>query len=50
MADYKKMYTALFNDVSDAIALLQKAQQKTEDVFVQGDEVLVYLEDWTEEE
>ena len=49
MADYKKMYTALFNDVTDAIVLLQQAQQKTEDVFVQGDDTPLFLEDCTEE-
>ena len=39
MADYKKMYDSLFNDVTDAISLLQRAQQKTEEIFISGDEI-----------
>ena len=27
MADYRKMYDSLFNDVTDTISLLQRAQQ-----------------------
>ena len=41
MADYKKMYDSLFNDVTDAISLLQRAQQKTEELFISGDDVVV---------
>ena len=33
MTDYKKMYTTLFNTMTDAITLLQDAQQKTEDMY-----------------
>ena len=44
MADYKKMYDSLFNDVTDAISLLQRAQQKTEELFLSGnDGVIVEL-------
>ena len=44
MADYKKMYDSLFNDVTDAISLLQRAQQKTEELFISGnDGVIVEL-------
>jgi len=41
MADYKKMYDSLFNDVTDAISLLQRAQQKTEELFISGDDGVV---------
>ena len=41
MADYKKMYDLLFNDVTDAILLLQHAQQKTEELFISGDDGVV---------
>lgn len=34
MEDYKKMYFELFNAISDAIELLQKAQQKTEEMYI----------------
>lgn len=46
MADYKKMYDSLFNDVTDAISLLQRAQQKTEELFISGnDGVIVELKE-----
>ena len=41
MADYKKMYDSLINDVTDAISLLQRAQQKTEEFFISGDDGIV---------
>lgn len=41
MADYKKMYDSLFNDVTNAISLLQRAQQKTEELFISGDDGVV---------
>lgn len=41
MADYRKMYDSLFNDVTDAITLLQHAQQKTEEIFMSGDDGVV---------
>lgn len=41
MADYKKMYDSLFNDVTDAISLLQRAQQKTEELFISSDEGVI---------
>ena len=34
MADYKTMYYKLFNSLSDAIEILQKAQQKGEDLYI----------------
>jgi hypothetical protein len=41
VADYRKMYDLLFNDVTDAISLLQRAQQKTEELFISGDDGVV---------
>jgi hypothetical protein len=35
------MYGSLFNDVTDAITLLQRAQQKTEEIFISGDDGVV---------
>lgn len=49
MADYQKMYTTLFNAITDALAqlarqnvgeareLLEKAQQTTEEMYVEGE-------------
>ena len=34
MADYKDMYTKLFNAVTDAVDILQQAQIETEKVFI----------------
>ena len=34
--DYRAMYYRLFNRVSDAIEILQKAQQEGEDAFIEG--------------
>ncbi len=36
MADYPKMYRRLFNAQTQAIELLQKAQQDTEEMFVEA--------------
>jgi len=44
MADYRKMYTVLFNDVTEAIALLKGAQVKSEEIFVSVDDG-VFVED-----
>ncbi len=41
MADYRKMYSSLFNDVTDAISMLQRAQQKTEEIYTAGDDGVV---------
>ncbi len=38
MPDYKKMYTTLFNSVTDAIEILQQAQNETEEIFVNSSE------------
>ena len=37
MPDYQKMYTTLFNAMTDAIALLQNAQHETEEVYISSD-------------
>ncbi|MDR0904567.1 MAG: hypothetical protein LBN00_00090 [Oscillospiraceae bacterium] len=34
MPDYKAMYFELFNKISDAIELLQEAQQETEEQYI----------------
>jgi len=41
MPDYEKMYSALFNRITDAIATLQEAQQISEDIYITGDELRV---------
>lgn len=41
MADYKKMYTSLFNDVTDTISLLQRAQKKSEELYLSDDDGVV---------
>ncbi|MCL2856507.1 MAG: hypothetical protein FWE19_02115 [Oscillospiraceae bacterium] len=35
MSDYKQMYFAMFNAVSNAIEILQKAQQAGEDAYIE---------------
>lgn len=38
MTDYQKLYTTLFNRVSDIIEELQKAQQEAEEAYIsEGD-------------
>jgi hypothetical protein len=37
MTDYKSMYLRLFNRITDAIQLLQQAQQEGEADFIQGE-------------
>jgi len=43
MADYKTMYTKLFNATTDAIGILQKAQQDTEETFIMSPESVLSL-------
>ena len=38
LADYQKMYTSLFNTVTDVISLLQIGQRVTEEIFISGGE------------
>lgn len=44
MADYQKMYLRLFNQVTDAIALLQQAQQETEELYIAADDTMPSLQ------
>jgi len=37
MADHKKMYSTLFNAITDAIEILQNAQLETEDMHGRDD-------------
>ena len=43
MADYPEMYRLLFRSVTQAITILQEAQQSTEDMFVSAEPVNVRL-------
>lgn len=38
MTDYAAMYKRLFNSTTDAIAILQQAQQDTEEMYVTSPE------------
>ena len=38
MADYRKMYLTLFSAITDAIAILQKSQQDTEELYISADQ------------
>ena len=38
MPDYKKMYTKLFNSVTDAIEILKQAQIETEEIYINSGE------------
>lgn len=37
MPDYKRMYITLFKETTRAIAILQAAQQKTEEIYISAD-------------
>jgi hypothetical protein len=37
MPDYKEMYMTLFRETTKAITILQKAQQKTEEIYISDD-------------
>lgn len=38
MPDYEAMYLKLFNAMSDAISILQQAQQEVEEIYVSAEE------------
>ncbi len=38
MPDYKTMYLKLFNAITDAVEILQDAQRKTEDIYIESSE------------
>lgn len=37
MPDYKEMYRVLFSETTKAISILQKAQQRTEEMYISDD-------------
>ncbi|MBQ4100326.1 MAG: hypothetical protein IJC83_02130 [Oscillospiraceae bacterium] len=43
MADYKKMYSVLFNAITTSIDILQKAQAETEEMFISADDTPVSI-------
>ncbi|UWG96518.1 hypothetical protein LPY66_16730 [Dehalobacter sp. DCM] len=43
MADYKKMYTELFNKVTVIIEQLQEIQQQTEQMYIESLESKIFL-------
>ena len=43
MPDYKKMYTTLFNAVTDAIEILQSAQQGTEELYIETQTAVIKI-------
>jgi hypothetical protein len=38
MADYKKMYLELFNNLTDAIELLKDAQRRAEEIYIESED------------
>ena len=38
MPDYETMYYLMYNAVTEAIVLLQEAQAKAEELFIEGEE------------
>ena len=38
MPDYKTMYFKLFNAITDAVEILTKAQQETEEIYINSSE------------
>lgn len=43
MADYAKMYSILFNALSEINLVLQRAQQETEEIYMSSEEYLVSI-------
>lgn len=43
MPDYAKMYRKLFNSQTDAITVLQKAQQETEEMYAAAPEPDIWV-------
>ncbi|AFV03475.1 hypothetical protein UNSWDHB_299 [Dehalobacter sp. UNSWDHB] len=43
MADYKRMYTELFNKVTVIIEQLQEIQQQTEQMYIESPEPKIFL-------
>ena len=43
MPDYAKMYRELFNAITDAVEILQKAQLRTEELYMEDDDPVIRL-------
>lgn len=43
MPNYQKMYALLFNAVTDAVQMLQQAQQQTEEIYISGDDPIIRI-------
>jgi len=43
LADYQRMYRTLFSAVTDAITLLQEAQQTAEEIYISGDDTVISI-------
>ena len=43
MPDYQKMYSVLFNAITDTINILQKAQQATEEIYASAPEPIIEI-------
>lgn len=43
MPDYAKMYRELFNAVTDAVEILQKAQIRTEELYMADENPVIQL-------
>ena len=43
MPDYAKMYRELFSAVTDAVEILQKAQLRTEEHYMEADDPVIRL-------
>ena len=48
MADYQKLYYVLFHAMTDAIAILQKAQQDAEELYISAEEPELRIVDMSE--
>jgi len=50
MPDYKKMYTTLFNKITDVIEQLQEVQRETEEMYIESPEPeLIVIEPETDD-
>lgn len=43
MDDYKRMYTFLFNEITDTIHRLTEAQQKSEEMFIRSGDTSIHI-------
>ena len=49
MADYQKMYSMLFNAVTDVVDKLQEVQKATEELYILAEEAVIELMDQAEQ-